>query len=119
MCNSLTFLFHIDNPPSFVFLLVGFDIKNYTSMCGQYGSNIVKVFLKPFNEVSSSHVSIAFQHALTSTIKRKIVFTCDACFRPSTTIKSHNLHVGDIRGAMGEIASYHKKEWLSPFLWAL
>ncbi len=46
------------------------------------------------------------------------MFTCDACFRPSTTIKSHNLHVGDIRGAMGEIASYHNKDWLSPFLWA-
>ncbi len=43
----------------------------------------------------------------------------DACSRPPTTIKSHNLHASDIRGAMGEIASYHKKDWLSPYLWAL
>jgi hypothetical protein len=25
------------------------------------------------------------------------------------------LHASDIRGAMGEIASYHKKDWLSPY----
>jgi site-specific DNA-adenine methylase len=25
------------------------------------------------------------------------------------------LHAGDIRRAVGEIVSYHKKDWLSPF----
>jgi hypothetical protein len=32
------------------------------------------------------------------------------CARPHITIRSHDLHVGDIRGAMGEIASYHKRD---------
>jgi hypothetical protein len=35
------------------------------------------------------------------------------------TIRSHDLHVGDIRGAMGEIASYHERDYLSPFFWFL
>ncbi len=30
----------------------------------------------------------------------------DACSRPPITIRSHNLHAGDIRGAMGEITFY-------------
>jgi hypothetical protein len=34
----------------------------------------------------------------------------DTCSRPSITIKSHDLHVGDIRRIMGEIASYHEKD---------
>ncbi len=33
----------------------------------------------------------------------------DACSRPPTTIKFHNLHAGDIKGAVVEIASYHEK----------
>ncbi len=64
-------------------------------------------------------VNIVFQHALASIIERKIVLASDACSRPPTTIRSHNLHVGDIKGAMGEIASYHKRDWLSPSPWAL
>jgi hypothetical protein len=56
------------------------------------------------------HVSIAFQHALTSTIKRKIALTSDVYSRPPITIKSHNLHAGNIKRAVGEIASYHKKD---------
>jgi len=55
------------------------------------------------------HINIALQHALTSTIERKIALASDVCFRPPTIIRSHNLHVGDIRGAMGEIVSYHKR----------
>jgi hypothetical protein len=31
------------------------------------------------------------------------------CFRPPITIRSHDLHIGDIRGAMDEIASSHHK----------
>jgi len=56
------------------------------------------------------HVNIALQHALASTIKRKIALACDVWCRPPTTIKFHDLHAGDIRGAMGEITSYHEKD---------
>jgi hypothetical protein len=55
-------------------------------------------------------VSISFQHALTSAIKRKIALKGDACSRPPITIRFHNLHVGDIKRAVNEIASYHKKD---------
>jgi hypothetical protein len=54
-------------------------------------------------------VSIALQVVLASTIERKIAFASDACFRLPNTIKSHDLHASDIRGAMGKIASYHEK----------
>jgi hypothetical protein len=56
------------------------------------------------------HVSIVLQHALLSTIERKIALVSDVCSRPPTIIRSNNLHVGDIRKAMGEIASYHKRD---------
>ncbi len=55
-------------------------------------------------------VNIAFQHTLTSAIERKIVLANDACSRPPIIIQSHDLHVGDIRGAMGEITSYHERD---------
>ncbi len=34
----------------------------------------------------------------------------DVCFRPPMTIRSHNLHVGYIRGVVDEITSYHNKD---------
>ncbi len=34
----------------------------------------------------------------------------DACSRPPITIRFHGLHVGDIRGVVGEIVSYHKRD---------
>jgi hypothetical protein len=34
----------------------------------------------------------------------------DACSRPPITIRSHNLHVGDIIRVVGEITFYHKKD---------
>jgi len=40
----------------------------------------------------------------------KIALVGDVCFRPPITIRSHELHVGNIRGAMGEIPSYHKRD---------
>jgi hypothetical protein len=43
-------------------------------------------------------------------MERKIALTSDACSRPPITIKSHDLHVGIIRGAMGEISSYHERD---------
>jgi hypothetical protein len=55
-------------------------------------------------------VSIILQHALAFTIERKIMLAGDACSRPPITIKSHNLHVGDIREVVGEIAFYHKRD---------
>jgi len=39
----------------------------------------------------------------------------NVCSRPLITIKSHDLHVGDIRRVVGEIVSYHEKDKLSPF----
>jgi hypothetical protein len=55
-------------------------------------------------------VSIALQHALTSTIERKIVLASVACSKPPITIKSHDLHAGNIRKVVGEIVSYHKRD---------
>jgi hypothetical protein len=54
-------------------------------------------------------VSIVFHPALASAIERKIALMGNVCFRPPNTIRSHDLHVGDIRRAVGEITSYHKK----------
>jgi hypothetical protein len=34
----------------------------------------------------------------------------DACSKPPIITKSHDLHVSDIREAMGEIAFYHKRD---------
>ncbi len=33
----------------------------------------------------------------------------NACSRPPITLRSHYLHVGDIKGVVGKIASYHEK----------
>jgi hypothetical protein len=55
-------------------------------------------------------VSVAFQCALVFDIERKFVLASDVCFKPPITIRSHYLHVGDIKGAMGEIASYHERD---------
>jgi hypothetical protein len=55
-------------------------------------------------------VSIVLQCPLTSTIERKITLTSDACSKPPITIRSHDLHVGNIRRAMGDITSYHERD---------
>jgi hypothetical protein len=54
-------------------------------------------------------VSITFQCALTFAIERKIALAGDSCSRPPSNIRFHDLHVGDIKGAMGEITSYDKQ----------
>jgi hypothetical protein len=64
-------------------------------------------------------VSIAFQCVLTSAIERKIGLVGDACFKPPIIIKSHNLCASDISNAVGEIASYHNRDYLSPFFLVL
>ncbi len=49
------------------------------------------------------HVNIVFHHVLAFVIEEKIVLASDVCSRPLITIRSHDLHVGDIRGVVGEI----------------
>ncbi len=39
----------------------------------------------------------------------------DAYSRPPITIRSHDLHVGDIRRVVGEITSYHEVTSSLPF----
>ncbi len=48
--------------------------------------------------------------ALTSIIERKIALEGDAYFRPPITFRSHDLHVGNIRGVVGEITSYCERD---------
>ncbi len=69
------------------------------------------------------HFSIVLQCALASTIERKIMFVTNVCSRPPITIKSHNLHVGDIRKGC-ECNSFLPWEGLAlsfflRFLWAV
>ncbi len=54
--------------------------------------------------------NIVFQHALTFAIEKKIALAYDVSSRPPIIIRSHDLNAGDIKGAMGEIASYHNKD---------
>jgi hypothetical protein len=54
-------------------------------------------------------VNIVLQRALVFVIERKIVLTTDVCSRPLTIIRSHDLHAGDNRGTVGEIASYDER----------
>jgi hypothetical protein len=56
------------------------------------------------------HVSIAFHCALASIIERKITLISDACSKPPSTIRSHNLHPCDIRRDVDDIALYHKRD---------
>jgi hypothetical protein len=52
------------------------------------------------------HVNIVFRCALTFAIEKKIMLTRSACSRPPTTIRFHNLHVGNSKRDVGEIVSY-------------
>jgi hypothetical protein len=63
-----------------------------------------------FIQFFKQRVSMTFQCALTSTIENKIVLIGDACSKPPITIRYHDLHASDIRRALGEIASYHKRD---------
>jgi hypothetical protein len=56
------------------------------------------------------HVCIIFQHDLTFTIKTKIILVGDVCSKPPIIIRPHDLHVGDIRGVVGEIVSYLERD---------
>ncbi len=59
-----------------------------------------------FNE----HVNIILQRTLAYAIDKQIALVKNACSRPPITIRFHNLHAGDIKKVVGEIASYHKKD---------
>ncbi len=48
-------------------------------------------------------------------MERNIALVKDACSKPLITIRFHDLHASDIRGAVGGITSYHKRDSLSPF----
>jgi hypothetical protein len=55
-------------------------------------------------------VNIAFQGALASTMERKIALVGDACYKALITIRSHDLHDGDIRKIMDAMVSHHKRD---------
>jgi hypothetical protein len=89
------------------------DMNHFIRECGCLFHNKRSkghLFLSFCIQFFKQHVSIALQHVLASIIERKIALVGDACSRPSTTIRSNNLHVGHIREDMGEIASYHKRD---------
>jgi hypothetical protein len=78
--------------------------------------SFILIFL---HSIFSQCVSISFQCALTSNIERKIALAGDACSKPHITIKSYDLHATNIKRAMGEIISYHERDYLFPFFWFL
>ncbi len=43
------------------------------------------------------------------------MLTNDACSRVLISARFHNLHAGDIRGVVGEITSYHERDYPTPF----
>ncbi len=55
-------------------------------------------------------ISIVFQHALASDIKRKIALVGDVCSKLPIIIRFHDLHARDIKKVVGEITSYHEKD---------
>jgi hypothetical protein len=59
---------------------------------------------------STNRVNIALQRALAFVIERKIALVGDVCFRSPIIIKFHDLVIDNIRGVLGEIASYHEKD---------
>jgi hypothetical protein len=67
-------------------------------------------FFRQCVSITFQCVNIVFQHALTSAIENKIVFTSDVYPRPPIIIKSQDLHASDIREVMGEIVSYHERD---------
>ncbi len=43
-------------------------------------------------------------------MERKIALVENVYFKPLTTIRCHDLHVGDIKKVVGEITSYHERD---------
>jgi hypothetical protein len=84
-------------------------IKDFS--CNYY-DKIIQVLWKKGNKAKkkSYFVTIAFQCVLISSIKKKIALGGDVYFRSPITFESHDLHAGDIRGFVSEIAFYHGKD---------
>ncbi len=62
-------------------------------------------------------VNIILQHDLTFTIENQIALAGHVCFRTPIIIKSHDSHASDIRKAMGEITSYHERNYILFIFW--
>jgi hypothetical protein len=79
---------------------MNFFIREYAHIFHdrRLGSHLSLPFCIPFFK---EHVNIAFQLALVFAIDKKITLARDACFKSSIIIKSHNLHVSNIKGAVG------------------
>ncbi len=77
---------------------------------------VYPLFLHSIFQTTCQYCSSA---SLASEIEKKIVLGSDACSKPPNTIRSHDLHVDDIKEVVGEIASYHERDQLSPSFWAL
>ncbi len=73
---------------------------------------IILVFLY---SIFSCNMLVLFFNLLQPLLKKKIELARDACSIPPIIIKSHDLHVNDIRGVVHEISSYHMKDQLFPF----
>ncbi len=91
---------------------LGHDMDRFIRECVHLSTinNRKVIYLCLFAFIFSSNVLVSLQHVLAFVIERKIALGGDAYSRPPIIIKSHHLHVGDIRGAMGEIASYHERD---------
>jgi hypothetical protein len=92
---------------------LGHDMDRFIKECACFFHNRRSkghLFLLFCIQFFKQHVSMAFHHALTSVIEKKIALASDVYFRPPTTIRSHNLHTSNIRRVVGEIAFYHKKD---------
>jgi len=48
-------------------------------------------------------------------MEKNITLASNACSKPFIIIRFHDLHASNIKKAMGEIISYHERDWLSPF----
>ncbi len=57
----------------------------------------------------SNNMLVLLFNVLQPLLQRKIMLAGDVCSRPPITMGSHNLHACDIRRAMDEITSYHKR----------
>ncbi len=89
------------------------DMDHFIRECAHFfmidDQHVIYPYLFAF-KFSRQHVSTALQDVLTFVIEKKIELVSDACFRPPITIKSHDLHACDVRGAVDKIASYHERD---------
>jgi hypothetical protein len=83
---------------------LGHDIDHFIKECAHLFHNRLSrghLSLSFCIQFFKQHVSIVLQHALASTIENKIALACNVCSRPPIIIRSHDLHIDDIRGVVG------------------